>query len=181
MITINLREYYPEIYKSDNFIQVTDEVAAFMLQEKLNEKAAKELTRVHKAYFSLDYGNEVEKYAIVRPETPYEIMEQMIKKEILYEALNSLSPTQKRRILKNIVEGIDKAEIAAAEGVDESSVRESIKGGLTTVGFDPGTGKQIQRSVTGKTQKEVSQKLREITHELDTGDYIEPVRTTVQE
>ena len=28
-----------------------------------------------------------------------------------------------------------------------------------TEGFDPGTGKQIQRSITGKTQKEVAQKL----------------------
>ena len=29
-----------------------------------------------------------------------------------------------------------------------------------TAGFDPGTGKQIQRSISGKTQKEVSQKLK---------------------
>ncbi len=27
-----------------------------------------------------------------------------------------------------------------------------------TIGFDPGTGKQKQKSVTGKTQKEVAQK-----------------------
>ena len=31
-----------------------------------------------------------------------------------------------------------------------------------TVGFDPGTGKQLQRSITGKTQKEVTQKMKEI-------------------
>ena len=35
--------------------------------------------------------------------------------------------------------------------------------GRYTEGFDPGTGKQIQRSITGKTQKEVAQKLRQIT------------------
>lgn len=29
-----------------------------------------------------------------------------------------------------------------------------------TIGFDPGTGKQVQRSISGKTQKEVSQKLK---------------------
>ena len=29
-----------------------------------------------------------------------------------------------------------------------------------TVGFDPGTGKQIQRSFTGKTQKEVRERLQ---------------------
>lgn len=32
-----------------------------------------------------------------------------------------------------------------------------------TVGFDLGTGKQIQRSITGKTQKDVTQKLKAIT------------------
>ena len=30
-----------------------------------------------------------------------------------------------------------------------------------TVGFDPMTGKQVQRSITGKTQKEVAQKMME--------------------
>ena len=29
-----------------------------------------------------------------------------------------------------------------------------------TVGYDPGTGKQIQRSISGKTQKEVAEKLK---------------------
>ena len=29
-----------------------------------------------------------------------------------------------------------------------------------TAGYDPGTGKQVQRSITGKTQKEVAQKLK---------------------
>lgn len=48
-----------------------------------------------------------------------------------------------------------------------------------TTGFDPGSGKQIQRSVTGKTQKEVAEKLRETTHELDTGEYIDPSKMTL--
>lgn len=53
--------------------------------------------------------------------------------------------------------------------------------GRYTEGYDPGTGKQIQRSVTGKTQREVSQKLKAITHELDTGAYIAPSKLTVGE
>jgi len=43
-----------------------------------------------------------------------------------------------------------------------------------TVGIDPGTGKQIQKSVYAKTQKEVRQKLSEIVVELDQGTYFEP-------
>lgn len=48
-----------------------------------------------------------------------------------------------------------------------------------TTGFDPGTGKQLQRSITGKTQKEVSQKLKAATTSVDTGSYIAPSRMSV--
>lgn len=43
-----------------------------------------------------------------------------------------------------------------------------------TVGRDPGTGKQIQKSISGKTQKEVAQKLKAATASLDAGTYISP-------
>ena len=48
-----------------------------------------------------------------------------------------------------------------------------------TVGFDPGTGKQVQKSVSGKTQKEVAQKLKAATAALDDGTYIAPNKMTV--
>ena len=50
-----------------------------------------------------------------------------------------------------------------------------------TEGFDPGTGKQIQRSISGKTQKEVAQKLKAAIAALDTGTYIAPCKMTVGE
>ena len=50
-----------------------------------------------------------------------------------------------------------------------------------TTGYDPGTGKQIQRSITGKTQREVSQKLREVTTEIDRGIYQEPSKLTLNQ
>lgn len=50
-----------------------------------------------------------------------------------------------------------------------------------TVGFDPGTGKQLQRSITGKTQKEVTQKMKEISVDVDKGIYIEPSKQTLGE
>ena len=53
--------------------------------------------------------------------------------------------------------------------------------GRFTTGRDPKTGKQLQRSVYGKTQKEVAQKLRQITAEIDEGTYHEPCRMTVGE
>ena len=50
-----------------------------------------------------------------------------------------------------------------------------------TLGSDPETGKQIQKSVYGKTQKEVRQKLTAITAEIDDGTYMEPCRMTLDE
>ena len=41
------------------------------------------------------------------------------------------------------------------------------------VGTDPGTGKPIRKSVYGKTQKEVRQRLTEITRQLDTNCYVD--------
>ena len=48
-----------------------------------------------------------------------------------------------------------------------------------TTGFDPATGKQVQKSIYGKTQKEVREKLTEVTMELDAGTYLEPTKDTV--
>lgn len=50
-----------------------------------------------------------------------------------------------------------------------------------TEGFDPGTGKQIQRSITGKTQKEVSQKLKAAVAAIDAGTYKAPCKMSVGE
>ena len=50
-----------------------------------------------------------------------------------------------------------------------------------TTGFDPLTGKQIQKSVYGKTQKEVREKLTQITFEIDDGTYVPSVAETVGE
>lgn len=50
-----------------------------------------------------------------------------------------------------------------------------------TAGRDPGTVKQIQRSITGKTQKEVAQKLKAATASIDQGTYTAPSKMTVGE
>ena len=50
--------------------------------------------------------------------------------------------------------------------------------GRFTFGHDPGTGKQIQKSVYGKTQAEVRKKLQQATVDVDEGVYIEPIKMT---
>ena len=48
-----------------------------------------------------------------------------------------------------------------------------------TVGYDPITGKQIRRSVYGKTQKEVRMLLTKISSEIDEGEYLDPIKMKV--
>lgn len=48
-----------------------------------------------------------------------------------------------------------------------------------TIGRDPGTGKQIQQSFSGKTQKEVREKMQAAAVEVNTGTYIPPAKMTV--
>lgn len=42
------------------------------------------------------------------------------------------------------------------------------------MGHDPIIGRQVQRSITGKTQKEVAQKMREMAVKVDRGTYQAP-------
>lgn len=53
--------------------------------------------------------------------------------------------------------------------------------GRYTCGFDPKTGKQRQHSISGKTQAEVAQKLREVTAEIGKGTFKEACKLTVGE
>lgn len=48
-----------------------------------------------------------------------------------------------------------------------------------TVGMAPITGKQVQRTITGKTQQEVAQRVREIAVEVDQKTYKAPCKLTV--
>ena len=47
------------------------------------------------------------------------------------------------------------------------------------MGRDPGTGKQVQRSIYGDTQKEVRQQLARVTASIDKGTYQAPNKITV--
>lgn len=48
-----------------------------------------------------------------------------------------------------------------------------------TTGYHPGTGRQVQRSFSGKTQKEVREKMQAVAVELNNGTYQEPTKLTV--
>lgn len=50
-----------------------------------------------------------------------------------------------------------------------------------TVGRDPGTGKQVQKSIYGKTQQEVRKKLQAATTAIDNGLFVEPSKLSISQ
>ena len=60
MKKVNLRELYPDIYKTDVFIEVSSEVQEVFLTDKRAEAARQRQMYNYKAYYSLDCDNGIE-------------------------------------------------------------------------------------------------------------------------
>ena len=126
MTTINLRELYPW-YTEDAFIEVSDEVAAFLEEDKRLQINYAQYIRDNRAFYSLDAGDGIEAEALNLPEQPDEALERMELERLLKEGLAQLTETQRRRLLASVLDKMTAVEIAAAESVSKASVGESIK------------------------------------------------------
>lgn len=125
MTTINLRELYPW-YTEDAFIEVSDEVAAFLEEDKRLQINYAQYIRDNRAFYSLDAGDGIEADALVKPEQPDAALERMELERLLKEGLAQLTETQRRRLLASVLDKMTAVEIAAAESVSKASVGESI-------------------------------------------------------
>lgn len=132
MKKINLRDLYP-FYKSDFFIEIADEVAELIKQIDQKEHADYERIRIHKAYYSLDAGDGIEKDIVLLVLSPEEIYERKLSKQELYAAINSLPEKQAKRIYAHFFLGMSKAEIARIEGVNKCQVSRSIDKALKNI------------------------------------------------
>jgi RNA polymerase sigma-70 factor (ECF subfamily) len=129
MTTINLKNYYPW-YTQDEFIEVSDEVAAELAADKRYEKQHRERMRRNKSFYSLD-AEDTEKITFVSfndsPERIFDMKERFCG---LCRALNTLPEIQGRRIEAHYLLGQSIKEIAEAEGVSINSICISIRRGL---------------------------------------------------
>ena len=132
MKIINLRDYYP-FYNTDVFLEVSDEVASFLEDEKRLQINYAQYIRDNKAFYSLDAGDGIEAEALNLPEQPDEALERMELERLLKEALAQLTETQRRRLLASVLNDESNQRIAALESVDESAVRRSIQRGLASL------------------------------------------------
>ena len=132
MTTINLKDFYAW-YTQDEYIEVSDEVAAELKADKLYEAAHQQRTTRNKAQYSLDCDDGIEYSACLSEPTPQELLERMELFCDLWNALNTLPETQGRRVDACVILGRSYREVALEEGVNESSVRESVKAGLENI------------------------------------------------
>lgn len=129
MTTINLKDFYPW-YTHDEYISVSDEVAAELLESRRHEAAHAERVRYNKAYYSLDCDDGIEYSTCLHEPSPQELMD---RKELffrLWNALNSLPEIQGRRVDAHLILGKSYRQIAREDGVDKSAVRCSVKCGI---------------------------------------------------
>ncbi len=132
MVRINLRDFYP-YYLQDFFIMVSDEQAELLLRLDRAEATYQRQVIRHKAYFSLDRADGIERNMLLTSFSPEEIYERRIMREQLYASIATLSDKQAKRIDAYFFRDISKAEIAKEEGVSKESVGESIQRGLLKI------------------------------------------------
>ena len=130
MHKINLRELYPDMYKTDTFLEVTDEVQAVFLSDKRAEAAHERQMYRYKAQYSLDCNNGIEDAVVHRSPTPEEVLEEKQLRDQLYAAVMELPDKQAKWIYARFYLGMTVKEIAQAEGVNLSWVYKSIRRGL---------------------------------------------------
>lgn len=105
-------------------VEVTEEVAEFLKEDKRLTRNAKRREDYHCPYHieAIDYEGE----AFAYHETPEKILLRKEQSMTLWKAMEELSDTQFRRLVL-YSEGMTYREIAALEGKDFSSVAESIR------------------------------------------------------
>ncbi len=132
MKRINLREHYP-FYNNDFFMEVSDKLADLMRLLNRKEHADYEYRRFHRAYYSLDTNDGIEKDIILLVLSPEDLYERKLSRQELFAAVNSLPEKQAKRIYAHFFLGMSKSEIARIEGVSKPAVTNSIENGLKSI------------------------------------------------
>jgi RNA polymerase sigma-70 factor (ECF subfamily) len=130
MKKVNLRELYPDVYKTDHFVEVTEDVLETIRSAERAEAAYDRRMYRYKAHYSLDCDNGIENAILLKPQAPEMLLEEKQLREQLYAAVMKLPEKQAKRIYARYYLGMTVNEIAEVEGVDPSRVRDSIRRGL---------------------------------------------------
>ena len=70
MKKVNLRDLYPDVYKTDHFVEVTEDVLETIRDSERAEAAYDRRMYRYKAHYSLDCDNGIENAILMKPQTP---------------------------------------------------------------------------------------------------------------
>ena len=129
MAEINLRAFYPW-HHQNQYIEISEELIELFRQWEREEHAYLQKRRRYRAVYSLDRGDGIEVKAAVSVISPDEECERKETCERLFQALFSLSPTQRRRIILHCILDMPQSQVARMEGVSPKAVNASILSGL---------------------------------------------------
>ena len=130
MKKVNLKDLYPDVYKNDHFVEVTEDVLETIQAAERAEAAYDRRVYRYKAHYSLDCDNGIENAILMKPQTPEMLLEEKQFQEQVYAAVMKLPEKQAKRIYARYYLGMTVNEIAEVEGVDPSRIRDSIRRGL---------------------------------------------------
>ena len=97
MKKINLRELYPDVYTTDFFVDVTEEVIETIRAAERAEAAYERKMYRYKAQYSLDCENGIENAVLLKPQTPEMVLEEKQFQEQVYAAVMKLPEKQAKR------------------------------------------------------------------------------------
>ena len=132
MKKIRLKDEYPW-FSGDEYIEVTDEIAEVFAEFARSEKNFSEKVRYHRAFYSLDADNGIEKSILFVSASPQELYERKVTQEELYRAINQLPEKQARRIYAHFFQDMTMTQIGKIEGVSKMAVSKSIESGLRKI------------------------------------------------
>ena len=98
MKKINLRELYPDVYITDFFVDVTEEVMETIRAAERAEAAYERKMYRYKAQYSLDCENGIENAVLLKPQMPEMLLEEKQLQEQVYAAVMRLPEKQAKRI-----------------------------------------------------------------------------------
>ena len=150
MKTINLRDLYPDVYKTDTFVEVTEEVLDVIQTAQRLEAAYERRMYRHKAHYSLDCGNGIEKAAVFRTATPEDIFEEKQFQEQVYATVMKLP--EKQAMLK-------KTDI---EPMVIEAIREIVRNEEYAQAIKKRIGVQIDTKAVDKELEGYQAKLKEV-------------------
>ncbi len=128
MVTINLKKYYPDYYTEDTYVDVDENVAEFMEEERPKPASARRRAQRNKAQYSLDSGDGIEEETVIRLFREAQAHDELRAR--LERSMRTLTEVQRRRIMMRFDREMKYKEIADAENVSVNAIEDSINGAL---------------------------------------------------